>query len=202
MLKRIKRGTTVIVGSIKHEKNAAMCLNPEFENAKARFKELKTRIRAFVDDSEKLLSALPRVFKAVGELSALTEKCFETLPEEDRVVPQEFGSLTRKMQVFVNQRTGTQGIDEVVRPLKDLLSNLEDLGNVVKEQSDSFLILEQNKSKLESLQKEREKNAEQIRIYTEKIRTRTQEVERLEDEFIETMHAEWENRSNVLSGPH
>jgi hypothetical protein len=178
-----------------------MCLNPELENAKARFKELKTHIRSFVEDSEKLLSALPRVFKAVGEFSALTEKCFETLPEEDRAVPQEFGSLTRKMQVFVNQRTGTQGVDEVVRPLKDLLRNLDDLGNVAKEQADSFLILEQAKSRLESLQKDPEKNAELIRLCTERVQNKTKEVERLENEFIGRMQAAWENRFNVLSTP-
>jgi hypothetical protein len=201
MLKRIKHGATVMVGTMKQGKDSATALNPEFESAKTRFKEFHDHIKIFADDAQQILVVLPRVFKTASEFSGLTQKCFETFPEEDRDLSTRLTALTNDMQMFVNERTGTRGVDAIIRPLKDLGRMLDELGNVAKEHHDSFLILEQNKAKLEALQNEPEKNAEQVRLYTEKVQTRTQEVENLETEFIGRMQAAWENRFTVLSGP-
>jgi hypothetical protein len=201
MLKRIKHGTTVMVGSMKHDKDVARCFDPNVEVGKAQLKEFRDHIRNFIDDADKLIHTLPRVFKAASEFSGLTEKCFETFPEEDRVIAAHLSQLTRDITLFVTEKTGAIANDEVLRPLQDLLRMLEDLSNVAKRQADSFLILEQNKAKLEGLQKDAEKNAPQIAQYAEKVTARTQEVNDLEREFVERMNAAWDNRFNVLRGP-
>jgi hypothetical protein len=201
MLKGIKHRATVMVGSIKQGKDAATCLNPDFAISQSRFKELRDHIKGFVEEAQQILTILPKVFKSAGEFSALTQKCFETFPEEDRPLSQRLATLTNDMQLFVNNRAGPEAADAIVRPLRDLLRTLDELGNVAKEHHDSYLILEQNKSKLEGLAKEPEKNAGQVQIWSEKVTSRQQETENLEAEFIGRMQAVWENRFNVLNGP-
>jgi hypothetical protein len=201
MLKRIKHSATVMVGSMKQGKDSATSLDPEFEVEKTHFKEFRDDLHGFIEDATHILKALPRVFKSASDLTALTQKCFETFPEEDRDLSSRLSILTTDIQLFVNARTGDEGIDVIVRPLRELVQTMDELGAVAKNQHDSFLILEQNKSRLESLQKDGEKNAQQIEIYTEKVRTRTLEVEQLEREFIGRMQAAWTNRFTVLGGP-
>jgi hypothetical protein len=52
MLKRIKHGATVMVGTMKQGKDSATCLNPEFETVKWHFKEFRTHIKQFSDDAQ------------------------------------------------------------------------------------------------------------------------------------------------------
>jgi hypothetical protein len=199
--KRIKHRATVMVGSMKQAKDSAICLDPDFEVEKAHFKEFREHLHGFIDDAIQILKTLPRVFKSASELTALTQKCFETFPEEDRELSNRLSVLTSDLQLFVNARTGEEGLDAIVRPLKELVQTMDELGNVAKSQHDSFLILEQNKARLEALQRDAEKNAQQIEVYTEKVRTRRIEVDQLEREFIGRMQAAWANRFAVLGGP-
>jgi hypothetical protein len=93
------------------------------------------------------------------------------------------------------------GADAIVRPLKNIITTLDELAGVQKQQHDSWLILESNKAKLDSLNKDAEKNAKEVENYAGKIAARRAEVEHLEAEFIERMRAAWTNRFDVLRGP-
>jgi hypothetical protein len=200
MLKGLKHRTTVMVQSMKKGEGNPF-FDPEFDNASTHLKEFRATIHTFIDDANAILGAIPRVFKAATEFTTLTEKCFATFPQGDQDVSDRLSQLSANMKVFLDARLGAAANDAIIRPLKDIIATLDELAQVQKQQHDSWLILESNKAKLESLQKDADKNAKEVDAYKGKIDTRKAEVERLEAEFIGRMRAAWENRFDVLRGP-
>jgi hypothetical protein len=200
MLKKIKHGATVMTQSLK-KGGGPQFIDPAFGNAFTEFTDYQTRLRTFVDDANAVIAAITPVFKCASDFSALTDKCFETLPSEDQPLSAGLTQLTKDLQLFVNDRVANQATETVVKPLKDVFQQVDELSAIYENHRQSFLILESNKAKLESLQKEPDKKGVEIQSYTEKIATRTSEVERLEAEFITKMSGVWENRFNVLGPP-
>jgi hypothetical protein len=200
MLKRIKHGTTIATQSMKKAKGP-MYLNPDFEIAAARVKEFRQSVLTFIDDAQAILGLLPRVSKTTTELSGLTTTCFEAFPPDERDVAERFASLTQTLQTFIGSRVTDTSDDLIIQPLHELVARVDELKGIKSEHRDNFLILESNKSKLDGLQKDAEKNAEKIQIYTAKIAARTNEVERLEADFIGRMTVLWENRYDVVCAP-
>jgi len=200
MLKSLQHRAAIAVESMKKGKGPSY-FDPAFEEASACLQELKTTIQSFIEDANAILGVIPRIFKGAAEFSSLTTKCFDTFPEEDRVVSASLATFTAEMTAIVESRIGSSSSDSVIRPFKDLLRTLEDLTRVQKQQHDCFMLLEANKAKLESLQKDPEKNAAQIQQYQEKITARTTEAQQLETEFITRTRAVWDNRFDVLKPP-
>jgi hypothetical protein len=198
MLKKIKHGTTAMVESLKHGKGPAF-INPEFEVAVTHFTDYQTHVKLFLDDAQAIVSAVTPVFKHFGDFSALTEKTWETFPREE--LGGKLGQLSRDIGLFVSDTISPRTNDSVINALKEIQKQLADLTALKDEQHQNFLILESNKSKLEGLQKEPEKNAREIESYTDKNKARTTELERLEADFIQKVAVIWEQRFTILGEP-
>jgi hypothetical protein len=201
-LKAVQHKATALVGKYKHDKGAATYFDPNFGEAQAQLEDLRGHVRDFIKEADQLIRALPLVFKAASEFATLTEKCFGTLPlAEDRSLADHVTRLAENLNSFVTEKTGAAAKDEVIHPLQDLLRRLDDLSNLAKRQTELFLILVQNKAKLEVFQKDPEKNRPKIAEYEAKINDRTLKVNEFEREFIERMNAAWVNRFELLRRP-
>jgi len=200
MLKAVKHRTTIALQSMKKGDGPA-CLNPYFPEAAAHLADYRAAVRLFIDDANQVLAIIPRIFKGLTEFTTATEKCYETFPEEDRALSAQLAQLTADMKVLIEARVGAPSAESVIKPLKDIAAQLEELEKLNKQQHDGFLILESNKAKIEGFQKEPEKNAQQIQSYTEKVTTRTTDVQNIEADFIAKMNETWANRFEALKVP-
>jgi hypothetical protein len=199
MFKKLKHGTTVMMESMrKHE--GPLSLREDFQSAADQFKSIQQTISTFIDDAQNILKVFPALTKHACTFSATTSQIFQTFPENERILSDEISILTTKLQDFTEGQ-GKAASDIVLSPLRDLLEQVNELAAIQTAQKDSFLILESNKSKLEALLKEPEKNGLKIEQYQEKIRARRQTVQELEEEFISRMNAIWNNRFDVLNRP-
>jgi hypothetical protein len=200
MFKRIKHGTTVMVQSMKKGAGPPF-LDPQFEVASAHFKEVRDQLGVFHEDSAVLLAILPRLLKQITEFVVALQKCYETLPPECRDPGTALTPFLEKFPKSVQDQLTTATDETVLEHLTKLIAPLDQLGNLHKEQHDNFLILESNRAKLETLQKDPQKNALEITRFTEKVTVRTQEVQRLEAEFISMVSATWGHRLAVITPP-
>jgi hypothetical protein len=199
MIKKIKHGTTVMVESMR-KREGPLALRPDFQQAADHFKSVQQIIAAFIEDAQNIFKVFPAINKHAGAFSTTTTQIFSTLPEQERVLADQIGSLVQKVKEYTDQQTASSS-DAILQPLRDLHAQVNELAVLQTDQKSSFLILESNKAKLEALQKDAEKNALKITEYTEKIRVRTLNVQQLEEEFISRMEAIWSNRFEVLSRP-
>jgi hypothetical protein len=198
MLKKIKHGTTAMVESLKKREGPAW-LDPAFETALVHFSDYQTHVKLFLTDAQAIVSAVAPVFKQFGDFSGLTEKTWETFPREE--LGAKLGQLSRDIGLFVSDTISPRANETVIVILKELQKQLEEVTALKEEQHQSFLILESNKSKLESLQKEPDKNLREIESYTDKIKARNSDVEKLEADFIQRVTAIWNDRFTVLGEP-
>jgi chaperonin cofactor prefoldin len=200
MLKKLKHTTTIILESQKRGKSAGS-LNPEFEQAAAHMAEFQQQAKQFHTDAQTILAQLPRVFKFSSDFSSMTQKSFQPLPPEYQSMSTQLSQFTDQIQSIIGLKLAQQAQETIVKPFKDVFHRLDELETLKTEQHNSFLILESNKSKLEGLQKDPDKNYYEITTYQGKIGTRTAEVTRLETEFIATMGRLWERRFDILGPP-
>jgi hypothetical protein len=200
MIKRLKHATTATMESLKKSKGPT-CLNPDFEIAEAHLDKLKDRITVFIDDCRRISSALTPCFKSISDFTVLTQAAFNTLPEEDRKPAETLSPFVQQIPEFVQNSISKAADDDVIKPLRLIFHSFDELYQLKKSQHESFLILESNQTKLESLQKEPAKNGLEIEKYKEKITSRKQETENLETEFIERTRALWEHRYDVILPP-
>jgi hypothetical protein len=199
MIKRLKHGTTVMRETLR-KREGPLALREDFQQAADHFKSIQQTISAFIDDAQSILKALPALSKQASALSACAVDALNSFPDGDRAVSVQGAVLAHHLADFTAAQV-QEATDTILRPLRDLHTQISDLAAVHAEQRSSFLILESNKSKLELFQKDAEKNALKIEEYTEKVTTRTAIVEGLEEEFIGRMEAIWENRFEVLNRP-
>jgi hypothetical protein len=199
MIKKIKHGTTVMRESMrKHE--GPLALRDDFAPAAEQFKSMQQTIAVFIEDAQNILKVLPSLSKTASTFSANAAQALATLPESEHAFAARLTSMTDALASFT-ERQADESADAVLQPLRDLLAQVNELAAVQTDQRNSFLILESNKAKLETFQKDPEKNALKIEQYIEKIRVRTGIVQSLEEEFIGRMNAIWENRFDVLNRP-
>lgn len=199
MLKKLKHNTTVMMESMrKHE--GPLVLSADFLPAAEHLESMRTTISTFIKDAEGILTILPTLSQNATALSASTADIFQTFPGDDRSLTDQFSNLTAKLQDFTGGQSQTAK-GAVFAPLRRLVDKLDKLVAKQKEQKDSFLILESNKTKLAALQKDSEKNAAAIEQYQEKIRNRTEELQKLEADFISEMDRIWTGQFEALNRP-
>ena len=201
MLKKLKHSMTVMGESMKRKKGTATFLNPNFEIAVEHYTKLVESVKQFTADANNILRLVPMVFKQAQEFSALTERNFETFPEQDRTLSAQVAKLTSDLQLFVSEKVTNQSVETVTNPLKALSGRLDELRKIKDEQKNNFLILESNKTKLEGYQKKGDKKAADADKYAEKVNTRTAEVVRLETEFINGVADIWKDRFELVGKP-
>ena len=205
MLKRLKHNTAIMKQSMKSNKGPQF-LDEHFEEAVAHYKELNQKVKSFLDDAQAVINCIPRIFRSNADLVQLTEKSYSSFPEEERTLAAQLSELAAAIQQYVNEDMKMKCDEEVIKPLKEFLGQLGQLKVTKKEQHDNFMLLEANKGKLEDLRKDYEKKANdkkaaKVSQYEEKVKTRTEAVEKLEAEFIERVRDLWSERYSLVGKP-
>jgi hypothetical protein len=201
MIKAVKHGTTAFVQKMRSSDADPTALDNKFETAVNQHASLRASVQLFLEDANAVLAALPRTVARACEFSALTERCYETLPPEDRGLSVQLARLTADLQLFVGERVPTGTQETVIKPLKAILTRIEALDQIRQEHKKSFLILEANKKKLEGYQKDPVKNAKKIQEYIDKINTRTADVEKMETDYRNGMDDLWTHRFESVGQP-
>jgi hypothetical protein len=201
MLKKLQHSTTAMVQSMKRSKGGPNCINPDMDAAIAHYEELQRILKLFIEDANKIIACVRPVVKYAAEFSSLTEKTYDTLPTEDRPLSERLADLVSDLNGFLIEPPFGAVDETVIQRLKAMLGKVDALTPMYNDHHSTFLILESNQSKLDALQREPEKNAKEIQSYTEKIDSRTIDVNNLESQFIDKMSEIWDVRFQALGVP-
>lgn len=199
MLKKVKHLTTRTVQSMSKNSGPGF-IDPEFEPAVVQFSELVKTVNSFTDQVKSIFAMIPKIARQAGEFSTLTEKSYESFPEDEKALASQLSRMTEDLRCFLNDNMKVQA-ESVVSMFREVQMQLNDLKKKKDNHHDSYLILESNKSKLEGFQKKGDKKQSEAVRYQEKIEVRTAEVERLEAEFISEVSTIWSNRFQVVGAP-
>ena len=84
---------------------------------------------------------------------------------------------------------------EIEAPLKELQAKFKEYSKLKKEHKDLHLLLKSNRQKLEKLQKaNKEKEKEKTAEYQRKVDTKTEQLNSMEQQFINEINLQWSNR--------